>query len=110
MISTALLISFCVVGLHIVIKEFIHHFTGLEPCEVLDLTKKDVDGVLHNTWLTHICKPLFACVTCMSSVWGTVFYIILNPYVGMDVYINWIPTLFMVALFGTVIFKIFKRI
>lgn len=110
MIILAITISCCCVGLHIVIDELLDHFTGWNAqdwyTESHDVAE-DFKAV--KTWKTHLAKPLFACVTCMASIWGTIFYILLSNYQGYDFFVYYVPTIMMVALFNTWIYKLFNR-
>lgn len=109
----ALTISCAIVGLHIAIKELVEHFTGKTIDEYYSETYKQVDWtdahVLRKTWKTHLSKPLYYCVTCMSSIWGTFFYVLLAPRAYSDLFVWYLPTIFMTALFSTWIYKLFNR-
>lgn len=108
----ALTISFAIVGVHLAIKELLNHFKGVDIDQIYEETHEVTDDIrLVKTWITHLVKPLFYCVTCMSSIWGTFFYILLAPqvYFGWSLVAWYIPTIFMVALFGTWIYKLFNK-
>lgn len=106
----AITIACAVVGVRIALGELIEHFTGWTPEEVYETTFKNDGCYSVSTWKTHLAKPLFYCVTCMASIWGTFFYILLAPmhYFGWDLFLFYIPTIFTVALFGTWIYKLFN--
>jgi len=107
----AVTISFAIVGLHIAIKELVSHFTGQDIDQVYEDTHDVTDDLrIVKTWKTHLAKPLFYCVTCMASIWGTFFYILLAPmhYFGFSLVMWYLPTILAVALLNTWIFKIFN--
>ena len=109
----AISISFAIVGLHLVIDELLQHFTGWTSAEWYDETHEALpDGVFKKTWHTHLAKPTFYCVTCMASVWGSIFYVMIAPsaYFGAELFGWYIPTIMMVALFNTIIKKLFDKI
>lgn len=109
----ALTIACAVVGVHMAIKELVSSLTAHDIDTLYEDTYEVVDSrlpLIRKTWKTHLAKPLFYCVTCMSSVWGTFFYVMLAPqvYFGFSLVVWYLPTIFMVALFGTWIFKLFN--
>lgn len=107
----SLIISCVIVGLHIAINEILEHFTGANIEDwYAETYYVDEWGHIFKTWKTHLAKPLFACVTCMSSIWGTFFYVLLAPrvYFGFDLFVWYLPTIFMTALFSTWIYKLFN--
>jgi hypothetical protein len=51
-------------------------------------------NLLHNTPVQMLIKPLFGCVICMSSIYGTLIYFAMTPH--MDVK-SWILTVLVTA-------------
>lgn len=110
MILLAIAISCSCVGLHIVIDELLRHFTGYDSEDwYVELHDIDKNYKAVKNWKVHLSKPLFACVTCMASIWGTIFYVLLSGYVGIDFFVHYVPVIMMVALFNTWIFKLYNR-
>ena len=54
----------------------------------------------------YLRKPLIDCVTCMASVWGTIFYLLSEPFVWNE----WIITVFAVAGLATLINRVIDRL
>jgi hypothetical protein len=50
-------------------------------------------------------KPLFGCVTCMASIWGSIGYLILN---GFDDIVKYIFTIVCVACLNVIIKNIYE--
>jgi len=109
----AVTIALAIVGVHLVIDELLQHYTGWSSAEWYDETHEALgDGVFRKTWQTHFAKPTFYCVTCMSSVWGSFFYVCLAPlnYHSWDLVAWYVPTIAMVALFATIIKRLFDKV
>lgn len=72
-----------------------------------------VDGFLR--WLY---KPVFGCVICMSSVWGTIGYLAIGGVVTNLYWLNtlfivnpqWIVTIVCVAFMNIVLYSLLERI
>lgn len=76
MIETSLNISLIILGIHAAMQD------GMileRPRVSIQNAMDKIFGVVWSEWLQ---KPLFSCVTCMSSVWS----IVLSPYFGMSWY------------------------
>lgn len=75
--------------------------------KLIDLTIRKLFGlevmVAHRTTLT-ICKPLFGCLICMSSVWTIVIWLIDDHSFML------IPMMLVVAGLNTIIVSIIKDI
>jgi hypothetical protein len=109
----ALTISCAVLGVHLTIDEILQHFTGWTSAEWYDETHECLgDGAFKKTWITHLAKPLFYCATCMASIWGSFFYVCIAPmhHQGVTLLAWYVPTIAMVALFNTVIYKLFNKL
>lgn len=85
-----LTISIVSVGVHLAVMELIYTFYDAPENVYLNAKK----------WQGYLMKPLFYCPTCMASVWGT----LLHFYFGGD-FITWIPVIFGVAYFNTLLNK-----
>ena len=71
---TILLTSLSVTGTYFAIKEFV--WTYLSDVYKYDYRNGEMDRIYDRThW---IYKPLFTCITCMSSVWGTFYYWVIS--------------------------------
>jgi hypothetical protein len=90
MIGKILLISILIVGTYLAIAEFIWTFK-----------KKEVDD--YKGWYL---KPLFTCVTCMASVWGSIYYVLLSGYDFN--FIEWALTCIACAYVNTLLYKLIK--
>ena len=74
MIYNILLASLFCVGLNLIIDTLLEHWTGYN----LHWYENHMKPI----W-QKVCNPLFLCVICMSSVWGTATYYFLNQ--GIDI-------------------------
>lgn len=112
MIFLCLLISLACVGTHVVISELLITFTGYNSDDWHE-EMHDVDSMFRplKNWKTHLSKPLFACVTCMASIWGTLYYLLLAPIHlrEWELVLCYVPTLMIVALLNTYIYKQFNK-
>lgn len=111
MIFLCLLISLACVGTHVVLKELVGHFTTQDLDGWYASTFNEEGEFTKPTLLTHASKPLFYCVTCMASVWGTFYYILLAPIHlrEWELVLCYVPTLMIVALLNTYIYKQFNK-
>jgi hypothetical protein len=112
MILLCLVIAAACVGTHIVINALLSHFTSYNAEDWYE-ELHDVDELFRpvKNWKTHLAKPLFACVTCMASIWGTFYYILLAPIHlrEWELVFCYVPTLMIVALLNTWIYKMYNR-
>jgi hypothetical protein len=63
---------------------------------------------LHAKFLKPFLKPLFGCVVCMSSVWGSLVYWLMQP-LTLDSLITWIPAVCAIAGLNRIIQMITQR-
>lgn len=85
------------IGLHVVVKKLVFE-------EIIGIELDNFWNSIHYVWKKPrfisrrwklILKPLFACPACMASIWGTLIFWIVFPYMG---FMFWIP--FCVCLCG----------
>lgn len=83
-------ISIVSVGVHLAIMELIYTFYDAPENVYLNAKK----------WQGYLMKPFFYCPTCMASIWGTTLHFIFG-----GTFIEWIPVIFGVAYFNTLLNK-----
>lgn len=52
-----------------------------------------------NAWIGKRAKPIYSCPICMSSVWGTIGFIFLNHFYGVE---WWYLPVYVLALAGAI--------
>lgn len=85
----ALIISLTILGFHVLIEQLIWHFYGL--------TLEDVYDKYNSKWFFSLFKPLFLCPLCMTSIWGTVLYLLTNSEYLL---IEYITSIGLIGLFN----------
>ena len=65
-----------VMGVKVVINNLANHFE-IDLTDLLWYAWRK-DGSMASQWWGHISKPLYYCNVCMSSVWGTIGYLLIG--------------------------------
>jgi hypothetical protein len=89
MITKILLISILIAGTYLAIGEFVWTFRKEKAEE-------------YQGWYL---KPLFTCVTCMASVWGSIYYFILTSDPNI---FDWALTCIACAYVNTLLYKLVR--
>lgn len=59
--------------------------------------------LIEKTFLNKLRKPLYDCLVCMSSIWGSLFFYILSVLFCFDISIwNTLIAVFVIAGFGII--------
>lgn len=69
LIINSLTASLVILGIHVAFDYLYSHFTGKDLGDLYDSTK-------NIPIIKHIIKPVILCPTCMSSFWGTIFFLL----------------------------------
>lgn len=96
-LTDILIISLFCNGWYLVTRQgmalcFIHKFYLRLSNGVIKDDGEVVWMLCHKPILKTIYKPLFGCVTCMSSIWGSLAYFVLNNFT-----ISWIYPVVIIA-------------
>lgn len=98
MIDVVVLAALSVYGLHTVVDNLLHTFTGF-----------DLNAWWYRLNEPNWLKPIIFCPICMASVWGTIFYIAWGAVYMIDPVTHvmaWLPSLFAIAGINYVITRI----
>lgn len=85
-----------------IVDKKISRYHDLEENRFRDIEKEFEDSL----WYEWYLKPIFLCVYCMPSFWGTIIWISLF---GFTMPIQWVLTLVISVFFNAIIWNIYKR-
>jgi hypothetical protein len=99
---TILTVYLCVYGLHTAI----HYFAEYVDFDLGFWANHDFQGNYRPFWIRSIARPLFLCNVCMSSLWGTVFYLLAS---GTWSFSGWVITCLSVAALISISNKVLDK-
>ncbi len=97
--------SFVILGIRLVVDGFLHHFSGTNV--------DDYYQTIDNEVWKFIAKPLFACYTCMASVWGTITFFVFTgifPITFIHPVPTWIAFCLALAFINSVLWEAYERL